>query len=509
MARSSLLYIVFFSLVLTQTSSAQIAVLDSTWLKAETPYFTLLSQLPAGDTQQIAYDFATWRQLAGYFLPQTAAQTTPPVPLHIYIFNSPAELAQFNWGDQPAGFHPSPRGNFLVALGDPESLKLARHQYSHFLINNFLPSTIPRWYEEGLADYMGRLHFTDNVASVTQFDENKYNVGSRTSTAMPLAELLYDEDSLASPLLVQLANEKSALLFHFLLHAGEHPDFIDYREQLNAYLQLLHEGRTARYAFDRGFSVSVSRLDREYERYLPMEKPQPIFAGSKIAITNQSIELAAVAGPSLALTLAELALHAGQFATAEQLFAYVVANDNSIGRAHSGLADAFRMQEIAVELPLRYQRAIDLEPDNPSLQLDYGQYIEAELLRCDVDFTDEQRSVMTSAMLAYFERALALAPDDAEANLSVAQVYLFPEQDWRAGLSFQQRGLALLPADTFVAEQAVNYAIAAENFDEAQALIDKLARPIHLWGEPYWITQLSNKLNAKRRGREYDACSAQ
>jgi len=65
-----------------------------------------------------------------------------------------------------------------------------------------------------------------------------------------------------------------------------------------------------------------------------------------------------------------------------------------------------------------------------------------------------------------------------------------------------------LPADTFIMEQAIKYAIAADEYNEAQRLINEMAQPIHFWGEPGYVSDLRVRLMRKRRGEVYDVCAS-
>jgi tetratricopeptide (TPR) repeat protein len=212
----------------------------------------------------------------------------------------------------------------------------------------------------------------------------------------------------------------------------------------------------------------------------------------------------------LAIALAEIALNSGQFETAQGLFEVAMAADTGFARSYSGLGDALRMQELDgmdQTVSSYFDRALALAPENALIQLDHGEYWESELLDCEKVWPAAQRRQILADMQSRFTQALALAPDSPEANLAMAQLYLFSEMDWQQGVSYQQRAFALLPAETFVMEQAVRYAIAADKYDEAERLIEELAQPIHFWGEQQWVTALRERLLKKRRNEPYDACA--
>jgi hypothetical protein len=88
----------------------------------------------------------------------------------------------------------------------------------------------------------------------------------------------------------------------------------------------------------------------------------------------------------------------------------------------------------------------------------------------------------------------------------MGQYYQLEAESWQNGISFQEKAFALLPADSFVMEQSINYAIAADQYDEAQRLIDEMSQPIHFFGEPGFVSDLRVQLLKKRRDEAYDAC---
>ena len=88
----------------------------------------------------------------------------------------------------------------------------------------------------------------------------------------------------------------------------------------------------------------------------------------------------------------------------------------------------------------------------------------------------------------------------------MGEYFLLPGAAWADGVDYQRRAFDLLPADTFIMEQAVRYAIAADDYVDAERLISELAQPIHYFGEPGWVTDLRERLLRKRRGEPYNEC---
>ena len=489
----------------TVNVSAQTQLAGAPWWQIDIGDSRIISQMPAGETVDLAREFDAWRHAVAAM---TGSESNLPVPVYIYLFSNLADFSHFNWSTESSGFFSSPRAIYLALTDDPDSRKRVKHQFAHFLINQTLPVTTPRWYEEGLADYLSRIDGAANSPVLRPYSESEYRAAAQTSSMISMETLMHDDAALASPLLIQAANIKSSLFLHFLRHSGERPGLSNYRAELETYLQFLHEGRNWRYAYDRGFSRNMRQLNAEYDAWLQLDHSLPIELPLPAYVAADGLLASPIPQEQLTLALGELALHGGQFATAESFFAGLVAASSRSGRAYAGLADARRMQEIESDLHSLYQQAISVEPDNAILLLDYAQFIESLLNSCNLTLTEREQGELRETMEALFWNAVQRLPDLPETSLSMAQIYLFPDADWQQGLDYHQRAWRLLPADSFVAEQAARYAIAGGDFTSAKVIIDRLARPMHLWGELHWVRELSDRLEAARRNRSYNSCGA-
>ncbi|MBL4573043.1 MAG: hypothetical protein JKY86_08210, partial [Gammaproteobacteria bacterium] len=271
----------------------------------------------------------------------------------------------------------------------------------------------------------------------------------------------------------------------------------------------LLEGRNPRYAYDRSFEITTAQLDDELHYYL-LNSQRP--AGSIQADFLLEAELLGgrpFEGAPLASALGELALNSGNAQVAKQMFEMALQQDAGFARGLSGIGDALRMSETAgmdQRIARYFIEAAELAPQDPTILLDYGEYWESELEDCENLWPISQRRLITADVYEYFNRAVEIKPQSPEANLAMAEYYLLQGNDWRQGVSYQRRAFELLPADTFILEQAALYAIAADRFDEAARLIAELAQPIHFFGEPRWVTELRERLLRKRRGEADDVC---
>ena len=493
-------------------SAAQQQLAQERWWLLETDHFRILSQLSSRRTAEAGAELEVWRQAVGRLLGHADGLPAATVPNLVYLFDDFEDFQHFSF-QRDAGFHvPTPRANYMaMSLDEDMAWQQGLHYYVHFLVRNFVDLRMPRWYEEGLSGYYSRIEVDGDELSLPGYGSATNERMAELSEELAMERLLYQDAALASPRLIQIANLKSEALLTYMRH-GHEEGFSDHREHLRTYLDHLLDGRNPRFAFDQSFRIRPEHLEEELRDYL-----RNTGAGErKIPMTGLrdefDFEPVAADPDRVAIQLGELALNSGQLEVAEIFFRGLTERDSPIARAWSGLGDSLRYQDEAERESDRqiagyFEHALALEPNNPDILLDYGEYWEAELEDCENEWAPALAEERLAAALRAFARVVAMHPDNPEANLAMGEIFLFEGHDWRDGVDYQRRAFELLPADTFIMEQAVKYAIEAERFNEAERLIDELAQPLHLWGEPDWVSDLRLRLLNKRRGTDYDVCA--
>lgn len=497
--------LLFFS----SSSSAQEQILSDRWVEVRSDNFHIYSQQSTRQTNRFANELEVWRQVASFAISGIDSFPKASIPNLVYLFDDVETLQTFAATTETAFFSTSPRANFLAFAFDEEgSITLGLHHYVHFLVRNFNDLSLPRWYEEGLAGYLARVQVDGDDVEFERYSRAGNEVLAKVSELFSMDRLLYSDAALASPRTIQIANLKSSALLHYLLHAYEGEGFPDRREELRSYLGYLLEGRNPRYAYDRSFEVTTQQLDEELHSYLLSHRPA-VTIQVDLQIEAEIQGGGSIEGAPLASALAELALNSGNMQVAQAMFEMALQHDAGFARGLSGVGDALRMGEtkgMDQRIAKYFIEAAELAPQDPYILLDYGEYWESELEDCENVWPSGERRLITADVYEYFNRAVEISPHSPEANLAMGEYYLLLGNDWEQGVSYQQRAFELSPADTFILEQAVRYAIAADQFEEAESLITELAQPIHFFGEPGWVTELRERLLRKRRGEAYDVC---
>lgn len=512
---SSLLFgsLLLFLLLFSGSLAAQLLHTADRWLLIETENFTIYSQIGSRQSERIARDMEVWRQIAAFQFGRQSPLPRAAVKNLVYIFEDAQSLGAYTSNTNEAFFASTPRGNYMAVIaGDNNSTLVVRHYYSHFLIRNFLDLSVPRWYEEGMAGYLARMDIEGTSAEFERFTRIQNEQVLPLSETFSMERLLYRDEALASPRVIQIANIKSQTLLHYMLHGYEEEQFPDRRQNLLDYLGYLSIGRNERFAFDQSFDITPAQLDEELHNYFRLSERPPgeIETGEIRPVTVEADRMEEL---EISLALAELALNAGRYDNSQLLFQSVIDGAPEKARAYSGVADAMRFQEnedidnLDHQVAELFETALAVAPTQLSLLLDYGEYWASELEDCGNVWPAAQRSQIQQDIETRLEQAFELQPENPEVNLALAQLYLLDGQDWSKGLNYQAKAFELLPAEGFIMEQEVKYRIANEDYAAAESLIKELSQPIHFWGEPNYVTDLRERLMRKRRGEPYDACA--
>jgi predicted kinase len=115
----------------------------------------------------------------------------------------------------------------------------------------------------------------------------------------------------------------------------------------------------------------------------------------------------------LASALAELALNSGHTVVAQAMFEMALQRDAGFARGLSGVGDALRMGELEgmdQRIAKYFIEAAELEPQNTTILLDYGEYWESALEDCENVWPSGERRLITADVYEYFNRALEISP---------------------------------------------------------------------------------------------------
>lgn len=122
------------------------------WIRFDAPMIELYSRGSEADSR-LAWEHLL--RVRSLFLDLVGLPEREPLPLTIYLFRWPQEVAPYVQGNlRVAGFHHAGPVRSVVGLhagaGRPETLRTAAHEYVHHLVGTTF-GAVPLWYNEGWA----------------------------------------------------------------------------------------------------------------------------------------------------------------------------------------------------------------------------------------------------------------------------------------------------------------------------------------------------------------------
>lgn len=358
------------------------AVEDRDWCLTSTLHFDLVSDLPQEQALGLLASLDRFRAAASVLLPGQPEYPAPP--LKLLVFESAADFAETFNSVHIAGFaRPSLDQSLLVSGPDRDRHHLHRnvfHEYTHYLLRTRATRNLPIWYEEGLASYLATISVGGDGVVVVGRVPFGFPRGTLVTAGISIADVVAGRFRLNPG-----RHEPSEIyglawaLVRFLHHAKA-PDGTRYAGKLGTLIAAIDNGADSADAIRSVLGLDLEELKRVLRKY---------YEDVELPVYRFSIELD------------------------ERL---------EFRRDCLDAAEA------------RYELAQAAEIHNPELSL--GLY--NDILKSNADHVGAliglSRRVDADRSLGLAESALAKDPDNAEANIRVAELRVLSCQTGRRSI---------------------------------------------------------------------------
>jgi tetratricopeptide (TPR) repeat protein len=270
---------IFLATSIGRADSEVDSIVQKHWFQATSSHFHAYS---CGATQEVAKVIARLEQFRQAYSSLAGAQAVASPPIVVIAFPNEQAMQPFLplYQGKPASltafFNRGVDENLIVLpLGNPFSLELIFHEYTHLLLRRN-DRIWPLWLKEGMAEIYSTFEVMPG--------------GQRARIGKPIPRhlhLLVDKPLLPLSQLFAVSHDspdynesqhqgifyaESWLLTHYLM-LGDNPDHKARFAQLTA---LLKQGQTPDEAFTNAFRVPVKLLENELRQYLAREKFQSL-----------------------------------------------------------------------------------------------------------------------------------------------------------------------------------------------------------------------------------------
>lgn len=299
------IWIVLFSFILTMAPS-------HVWAKpieARSENFVIYGNLSNGSAESLLKELEDYRAA---ILTKMGANDIGPelIPVKIYTASGSEDIAKLT-GSKGAG------GVYLTSVEGPvfvlnsragftrgkRARRIALHEYTHHLLAGFSSVTYPRWFNEGLAEYLSTFEI-DSKDQMRIGGLNQYHAQVFQNIKwMPYKTVLgsvrnypfRNDDSRNTQLIKSVFYAQSWLAVHFI---QSHPE---YSPKFVRYIELLNQIETPPNAFEEAFDMSVDDFEKLMRAYYKKNR----FMTARIAMdSRKEVEI-----KTREMSKAELALH--------------------------------------------------------------------------------------------------------------------------------------------------------------------------------------------------------
>jgi len=444
------------------------------WIETRSEHFTIFSTLPRDATEALAVDLEVFR--AAVVLFTNARRPDPPIPIEIFVFRSPTDLWRFTPGREVGGFiRPTPR-SYQVLLGASEGMGLdgrliLYHEYVHFLVRNESNALLPRWYDEGFAEFLCTAEREGDRLVVGKPDPERaaWLVGERPMRV----EQMLDPEAYADFSTRQVARFYSWawLLVHFLSWDYEDPEGVGFHARFESYLREIGKERTPEEALESAWGFTPRELDEMLARTLSRGVKTGSLPLARLDYSDE-VRSRTVDAAEMARRLGSVALTGMDLDHARELFQAALAANPDDARATAGLADTYKFEERMEEAEPLFERAVALDPGAVLNLLDRAEFWLDRARRAE---EPEAKDAFARRALADGRAALALDPGNPEAIwVNGYALSLVAEPDFDESIGLLQQAAAILPADEILLYSLLEVYVAAGRAAEAERVAHRL-----------------------------------
>lgn len=453
-----------------------------TWVSVRSNNFFLVGNAGEKEVRQVATRLEQFREAFSRLFPRM--KFTSPVPTTVVVFKSDSSYKPF----KPvvdgktlavAGYFQSGREVNYITLTtekrEEHPYAIIFHEYVHLLVNNSLGrSSIPTWFNEGLAEYYSTFDIEDDQQIQLGNLINPHLQLLRASQLIPL-EKLFAVDYHALDRNKHDARgifyAQSWALIHYLIQGNDGRRV----RELGVFLDQLRQKVTAEKAFYQAFQINYAGMQKELKDYIQRHsyRGQIITFEKKLEFSG-AMKTAPISDAEAQAYLGDLLYHIHRPEDAKARLEQALVLDSKLAMAHASLGMVLMQQKKFSEAKEHLEQAIAGNSANYLARYYYAYALSREFMTEGQpvhDFPAES----VRRMRAELGRAIELKPDFPESYHLLAFVNLVSGEQLDESIVMIKRAVVLSPgSEEFLFVLAQLY-IRKQNIDEARRVIEPLA----------------------------------
>jgi tetratricopeptide (TPR) repeat protein len=453
-----------------------------TWVSVRSNNFFLVGNAGEKEVRQVATRLEQFREVFSRLFPRM--KFTSPVPTTVVVFKSDSSYKPF----KPVAdgktvavsgyFQPGREVNYITLTTEKRQenpYAIIFHEYVHLLVNNTLGrSSIPAWFNEGLAEYYSTFDIEDDRKIYLGNLINPHLQLLRTSQLFPLEKLFaVDYHTLERNKHGARGHfyAQSWALTHYLIQGNEGKRVL----QLSVFLDQLRQNTPAEKAFRHAFQTDYAGMQRELRDYIQRQsyRGQLVTFQKKLEFTAE-MKTAPITEAEAQAFLGDLLFHIRRPEDAKAKLEQALALDSKLAMAHASLGMVLMQQKNFSKAKEHLEQAVAENSANYLAHYYYATALSREVMTEGQPVHDFPAET-ARRMRAELARAIELKPDFPESYHLLAFVNLVTGEQLGESIAMIKRAVELSPgSEEFLFVLAQLY-IRKQNIEGARKVIEPLA----------------------------------
>jgi tetratricopeptide (TPR) repeat protein len=444
MKRSALLVLLLLGTLSQGIARGEVeALADRGWQEISSGNFRIKSVLDEDETIELLRHLEIMRASLG----DTSEEATfaSPVPTVILAVDSHEDYVKIGAPDYSAGYFISDlRENAILIehTSGSRGIQIILHEYAHYLNKQSARIRLPRWFEEGNAEYLSHSRVRDQAFEYATAPRI-HLATLQSMTWMPLSALLVLDDT------SELSDEEAALFYsqswlvvHYLRSLPNADQMLD--GVLEEYVRLASAGSPPDEAFENAFSVELEEFEQALLQYYLNKEFASRTIPANTALPGFSPRITTLSRPEALLALAQMALRLENLDAAEEWFTAVLSDNELRAHAEAGLGRILGRRGDTEGASERFENAIYLMAWDFRIWMDYAQYWAQQL---STSYDSKAREKAAARLVESLESALTISDATPELNSLMGLAYLAKGRDVLEAIGYLKAAIDAAPHD--------------------------------------------------------------
>ncbi len=463
----------------------QITSAADQWTRVQSKNFHLIGNASDKEIRRVATKMEQFREVFSRLFPKM--KFTSPVPTTVIVFKSGKAFKPFKpvnadgkTTDWTAGYFQGGEDiNYIVLSTEGEKKETYQtifHEYVHLLLNNSLgKSTIPPWFNEGLAEYYDQFSIEDDQKVMLGGINNSHLYTLSRAKLIPL-DTFFNIDYMS---LHRQGNHSANIfyaqswaLMHYLIQGNQGKRL----QEMAAFLEMVRSGTKPADAFTRAFKMDYAAMEQELRKYVEQNRFSATVATfSKKLQYEDSMKSSPMTEADAKANLGDLLLHSNRLKEAETYLAESLALEPGSAMANTSFGMVRMRQNNFAEARKYLDKAVSSDSRNFMVLFRYA-YVLSHEGRSTGMVMAKYSSDDAEKIRAALKRSIELNPDYPESHGLLAYVGLIQNEQLDESVNSLKKALALSPGNQVYQFNLASLYLRKSDPDAALAIAEGLYR---------------------------------